>query len=241
MILSSKECLIISSQENREFFLFDPKTTAVLHKYRDDCFLSSLAYYPRSQQILGQQVNKTFVNVWSYDSQEAELRVSMNETMTALLVSQDNHYLIGGGITGNLYVWELPNGILIKKKMVHSTEVKHVLEYENHHVITASKNEVKIWPLSSLFIEVDHSSALKTYTSVLDIISVGHARNILAVMTHKSVSFLQLSLQSTTKELVLIHKIDYEYVTALGLSNTSAFIGDAKGTIEVIELITAED
>lgn len=71
MILSSKECLIISSQENREFFLFDPKTTAVLHKYRDDCFLSSLAYYTRSQQILGQQINKTFVNVWSYDSQEA--------------------------------------------------------------------------------------------------------------------------------------------------------------------------
>lgn len=76
-----------------------------MHKYRDDCFLSSLAYYPRSQQILGQQVNKTFLNVWSYDSQEAELRVSMNETMTSLLVSEDNHYLIGGGVTGNLYVW----------------------------------------------------------------------------------------------------------------------------------------
>ena len=51
---------------------------------------------------------------------------------------------------------------------------------------------------------------------------------------------MQLSLQSNSKELSLIHKIDYEYVTALCVSNTSAFIGDAKGTIEVIELITAE-
>jgi WD40 repeat protein len=121
MILPSKECLIINSQENKEFFLFDPKTTAVLHKYRDDCHLSNLAYYPRSQQILGQQNNKTFVNVWSYDSQEAEIRISMNETMMVLQVSKDSHYLIGGGITGNVYFWELPNGILIKKKMVHST------------------------------------------------------------------------------------------------------------------------
>jgi hypothetical protein len=53
----------------------------------------------------------------------------MNETMTALLVLKDSHFLIGGGITGNVYFWELPNGILIKKKMVHSTEIKHIIEY----------------------------------------------------------------------------------------------------------------
>jgi hypothetical protein len=34
MILSSKQALIISANENKEFFMFDPKTTAVLHKYR---------------------------------------------------------------------------------------------------------------------------------------------------------------------------------------------------------------
>jgi hypothetical protein len=134
----------------------------------------------------------------------------------------------------------MPNGILIKKKMVHSTEVKHVFEYHNHHIITASKSEVKVWPLASLFIDVDHSTALKTYTSVLEIISAAESRNILVVLTHKSVAFLQLSLQSSSKELSLIHKIDYEYVTALCLSRTSAFIGDAKGSIDVIELISGE-
>jgi hypothetical protein len=100
---------------------------------------------------------------------------------------------------------------------------------------------VKIWPLSSFFIEADHNSALKTYTSVLEIISLAESRNILVVLTHKSVTFLQLSLQSNSKELSLIHKIDYEYVTALCLSKTSAFIGDAKGSIEVIELLSAEE
>jgi pre-rRNA-processing protein IPI3 len=92
----------------------------VLHKYRDDCFLSALAYYPRSQQVLGQQINKTFLNAWSYDSQETELRVSLTETLTALKVTADGHYLLGGGATGNLYFWELPSGILIRKKAVHS-------------------------------------------------------------------------------------------------------------------------
>lgn len=61
------------------------------------------------------------------------------------------------------------------------------------------------------------------------------------MLTHKSVSFLQLSLEGTSKELTLIHKIDYEYVTALCLSKTSAFVGDGKGGIDVVELMPAEE
>lgn len=82
-------------------------------------------------------------------------------------MSRDTHYMMGGGATGNLYFWELPSGLLVRKKAVHSAEVRHVLEYEGHHLITASRNEIKLWPLSSLFIDTDHASALKSYSSVL--------------------------------------------------------------------------
>lgn len=96
----------------------------------------------------------------------------MTETLTSLAVSTDAHYLLAGGATGNLYFWELPSGMLIKKKLVHSTEVKQVLEYRNNHLITASRNEVKVWPMASLFIEPEHSSPLKSYVSVLEIVAL---------------------------------------------------------------------
>jgi hypothetical protein len=66
----------------------------------------------------------------------------------------------------------MPNGILIKKKNIHSTAIQHLIQYHNNHIITATKTEVKIWPMSSFFIEVDNTSALKTYSSVLEIVAV---------------------------------------------------------------------
>jgi hypothetical protein len=35
MILPSKEILLVSASQQKELFLFDPKTTAVIHKFRD--------------------------------------------------------------------------------------------------------------------------------------------------------------------------------------------------------------
>lgn len=62
---------MVSSTENKEFFLFDPKTTAVLHKYRTQENISPpLAYHQHSQQIICQQINKTFISVWNWDAQE---------------------------------------------------------------------------------------------------------------------------------------------------------------------------
>jgi hypothetical protein len=56
-------------------------------------------------------------------------------------------------MTGNLYYWELPTGILIKKKSLHPTAIITILAFKQNHLITASKNEIKIWSLYSLLIE----------------------------------------------------------------------------------------
>lgn len=100
----------------------------------------------------------------------------------------------------------------------------------NHHLLTASPQEVKIWPMASILID-DHSAALKSYSSVLEIVAVAESRNLLAVLTHKSLSLLQLSIEGNSKELPLLHKIDYEHATALCLSRTAAFVGDGRGAI----------
>jgi hypothetical protein len=89
---------------------------------------------------LAQQINKTFVTVWGHDSQEAVLRISLTESLSCMLVSADGHYLLGGAVSGNLYFWELPSGLLLRKKLLHATEVRRIVEYRNNHLITASRN-----------------------------------------------------------------------------------------------------
>lgn len=58
--------------------MFDPKTTAVLHKYRtQEPIEPHHVYHQHSQQILAQQVGKTFMSVWNWEAQEVELKMSM--------------------------------------------------------------------------------------------------------------------------------------------------------------------
>lgn len=81
--------------------MFDPKTTAVLHKYRtQEHLMSHIVYYQQAQQIVAQQVGKTFVSVWNWDAQEVDIKISLVELMTAFCLSKDGHYLYGGSSTG---------------------------------------------------------------------------------------------------------------------------------------------
>ena len=104
MIISSKEALLITANDHKEFFMFDPKTTAVLHKYRTQEMLTHIAYHQHSQQILAQQLDKTFISLWNWDSQEVEIKMSLSETMSTLKMSGDSHYLLGGSSTGSNYL-----------------------------------------------------------------------------------------------------------------------------------------
>jgi WD40 repeat protein len=73
--------------------------------------------------------------------------------ITYLLVSRDGTVLFAGSHAGNLYVWELPTGILIKKTSCHSGEIRKIIEYKPGYLMTCTQKEVKIWSLSSFYLE----------------------------------------------------------------------------------------
>lgn len=49
--------------------MFDPKTTAILHKYHTVEHLLAPEYYVHSQQIIAQQANKTFLSLFNWNNQ----------------------------------------------------------------------------------------------------------------------------------------------------------------------------
>lgn len=55
--------------------------------------------------------------------------------------------------------------------------------------MTSTQKEVKIWGLSSFYIETERSTPIKIINSVLDIIDVNYARNIFMILTSKSVTY----------------------------------------------------
>ena len=61
------------------------------------------------------------------------------------------------------------------------------------------------------------------------------------MLTHKSLTLLNGSLTCKQKELQIYQKIDYEFATALTVSNTTAFVGDGKGGIELVDLVPTEE
>ena len=131
--------------------------------------------------------------------------------------------------------------MLLKKKSLHSSAIVKVIPYSNNHIVTVSKSELKIWPLSSLLLEEDNCPPLKHYNSLLDILSCGISRNIFGVLTHKNLTLLNGSLSHQQKELKVYQKIDYEYATAMAISQTKVYIGDGKGTIDLVELLPPEE
>ena len=60
------------------------------------------------------------------------------------------------------------------------------------------------------------------------------SRNIFGVLTHKNLTLINGSLSNQQKELKVYQKIDYEYATAMAISQTKVYIGDGKGTIDLV-------
>jgi len=66
--------------------------------------LPNVTYHIHSQQLIAQQNNKTFISLWNWDSQEPEIKMSLTETMSALSITPDGHFLIGGSTSGKKFV-----------------------------------------------------------------------------------------------------------------------------------------
>jgi WD40 repeat protein len=56
-----------------------------------------------------------------------------------LQLSQNKNILFGGSQNGNLFIWELPTGILIRKVSIHSSEIIKIIEYKNGYLMTSSQ------------------------------------------------------------------------------------------------------
>lgn len=238
MIIPSKELLLISSQEKKEIHLFDPKTACVLYTYQTDSTLASSAEYcPSSQQILAAHLNNSFINVYDWDNLEPKKQSIGNEDKITAMKIQGSNSLWMGSASGNLYLYELPSELLIRKFQAHLSRdnaITSIYVDRLGRVITSTKREIKMWEMKDIFDAKKKPVPNKTLNFSTTIVEVEIVRDILCVVNEKNIEFFYVcNLEKFTlnKEIS-----DVAQITSCCSSEGSIFVGDYRGRVKEIPI-----
>lgn len=139
--------------------------------------------------------DKPLINVYLYGKETPEQRIPIPEVMSSLAIFNDPKtdlptYLLGGSVSGRLYIWSLNSGLLLSVKQPHYQALTHIV-CKSGFVATGSKDSRVVvqtmvsllitsggkpfailtdhtLPISSLMFNQGFNNDLKLYSSSLD-------------------------------------------------------------------------
>lgn len=129
-------------------------------------------YSQKYEQILASETQKTMVQVWTTDTDKPVSKISV-EAINAFAFDESQSFLIGGSKSGNIFIWEVPTGTLLRKFPAHSEEIIKVSVDENMYITSATRTSIRSWKLINIFNsepEVKHSREITTKERIIDLI-----------------------------------------------------------------------
>ncbi|XP_074560463.1 protein ROOT INITIATION DEFECTIVE 3-like [Curcuma longa] len=91
---------------------------------------------------------------WSWDKPQVEVRSFPAEPIGPLISNAEGTYIIGGGLSGSIYLWEVFTGKLLKKWHAHYRSVNCLTLSKDDEPLLISGSEdgsVKVWSLIILY------------------------------------------------------------------------------------------
>ncbi|KAH0862900.1 hypothetical protein HID58_080111, partial [Brassica napus] len=118
---------------------------------------------------------------WSWNKPQAEVKSFPLESITALAANMEGIYIVGGGASGDIFLWEVSSGKLLKKWHGHYQSVTCLLfSGDDSLLVSGSKDGyVRVWSLIRLFDDIQRQQQGSTFyehdfnehsTSVTDIV-----------------------------------------------------------------------
>ncbi|KAI3499550.1 hypothetical protein L1887_35353 [Cichorium endivia] len=159
----------------------------------------------RNQYLVASQIHRPgsvaggVIFTWPFSKPRSPLRSYPFEAIGPLSSTQDGIYLAGGAISGNVYIWEVTNGKLIKTWHAHNSPLT-CLAFANDASLLISGSEdgmIVIWPMISL---LDATDSISSHTSLS--VSTDHKSFITGLLPSSLVSqsvFVSSSLDGTCK------------------------------------------
>ncbi|CAL0325297.1 unnamed protein product [Lupinus luteus] len=182
--------------------------------------------------------------IWSLNKPQKPLVNYTMEAIGPLSCTKDGLYLVGGGLSGNVYIWDVTSGKLLKSWIAHNKSLNCMLFSDDNSLLISGSDDgmICVWSMISL-LDVEESKSLPSLLHCL----LGHMSSITGLLTlHGSYSSILVasSLDGTCKVWDIISgKLMQSQVYSLPITSIALdhgdeflFYGIVNGTIVVNKL-----
>ncbi|PSS35841.1 Protein ROOT INITIATION DEFECTIVE like, partial [Actinidia chinensis var. chinensis] len=122
-------------------------------------FLASSQLRPPSSSSSGS------VLYWSWNKPQVEVKSFPAEPINPLASNSDGTYIVGGGASGDIYLWEVATGRLLKKWHAHYRAVTCLVFSDDQSLLIsgAEDGSVRVWSLLMIFDDMRREQARHLY------------------------------------------------------------------------------
>lgn len=102
---------------------------------------------------------------WSRDKPVADVKSFPAEPISPLVSNSDGTYIIGGGCSGNIYLWEVASGRLLKKWNAHYRGVTCLVLSDDESLLISGAEDgcVRVWSPLMIFDDIGRTAATHLY------------------------------------------------------------------------------
>ncbi|XP_071703255.1 protein ROOT INITIATION DEFECTIVE 3-like [Rutidosis leptorrhynchoides] len=182
---------------------------------------------------------------WSWNKPQVEVKSFPAEAINPLACNSDGTYIVGGGASGDIYLWEVETGRLLKKWHGHYRAVTCLVFSEDQSLLVsgAEDGSVRVWSLLMIFDEerqqraghLYHYSFSEHALPVTDIV-IGHGGSnaiILSASQDRTCKVWSLARGTLLRNIVFPSIID---AVALDPGEHVFYAGGRDGKIYIAEL-----
>ncbi|CAM8975098.1 unnamed protein product [Rhodiola kirilowii] len=118
-----------------------------------------------SSQLREHSSTSGSVLFWSWNKPSAEVRSFPAEPIKPLVCDTNGTYIIGGGSLGNMYIWEVATGKLLRKWHAHYRAVTSLVMLEGQSLLVSGSEDgnVRVWSLFLIFDDHRREEAERLY------------------------------------------------------------------------------
>ncbi|XP_010503568.1 PREDICTED: protein ROOT INITIATION DEFECTIVE 3-like [Camelina sativa] len=106
-----------------------------------------------ASQLRKESASSGSIFYWSWNKPQVEVKSFPVESIKALTANNEGTYLVGGGTSGDIYLWEVATGKLLKKWHGHYRSVTCLVFSGDDSLLVSGSQDgtVRVWSLIRLF------------------------------------------------------------------------------------------
>ncbi|KAK9271064.1 hypothetical protein L1049_026653 [Liquidambar formosana] len=114
-----------------------------------------------SSQLRDSSSSSGSVLYWSWNKPQVEIKSFPAEPIKPLASNREGTYIIGGGLSGYIYFWEVASGMLLKKWHGHYRAVTCLVLSDDESLLIsgAEDGSVRVWSLFMIFDDIRREEA----------------------------------------------------------------------------------